>query len=166
MNVLLAGRTWLGREFLTWLLWKSESTEPITLVDGRGVTVVFNGKLTLRAGSNEVVKAQVEGVTSPYSKLVKKALSQHMLVHTAKLQVTHREQIYDFVLDADTFDIKSAKLPALMTEFDDDKLTERLELARRAAELIDALMREFIDERLVTTWTETVDRMREWMVTP
>jgi hypothetical protein len=33
-EALLRGRTWLGRECLTWLLWKSESTEPVTELDG------------------------------------------------------------------------------------------------------------------------------------
>ena len=32
-EALLRGRTWLGRECLTWLLWKSESTDAVLHVD-------------------------------------------------------------------------------------------------------------------------------------
>lgn len=163
-EALLRGRTWLGRECLTWLLWKSESTEAVITHDKKDVVVVFNGKLNVRAGAGEVLEAQVKGVTSPYSKLMKKALSQGLLVHVAKMQVTHGEQVYDFVLDAEFFDLRAVKLPALMQEGDDAQLTERLELATLASGLADALVAAFVKERSAKTWaTKVVPEMKEWM---
>jgi hypothetical protein len=163
-EALLRGRTWLGRECLTWLLWKSESTEAVITHARKDVTVVFNGKLNVRAGAGEVLEAQVKGVTSPYSKLIKKALSQGLLVHQAKMQVTHGEQVYDFVLDAEFFDLRAVKLPALMQEGDDAQLTERLELATQASGLADALVAAFVKERTAKTWqSKLVPEMKEWM---
>ncbi|MFT3706131.1 MAG: hypothetical protein QM817_00555 [Archangium sp.] len=163
-EALLRGRTWLGRECLTWLLWKSESTEAVITHDKKDVVVVFNGKLNVRAGAGEVLEAQVKGVTSPYSKLMKKALSQGLLVHVAKMQVTHGEQVYDFVLDAEFFDLRAVKLPALMQEGDDAQLTERLELATLASGLADALVAAFVKERSAKTWSsKVVPEMKEWM---
>ena len=163
-EALLRGRTWLGRECLTWLLWKSESTEALLNVDDQPVNVVFNGKLTLRAASGDVTEVQVKGVASPYAKLVKIALAKGILVHTAKLQVTWGEQVYDFTLDAEFFDIRSAKLPALLQDEEDDKLTERLELATRASTLTDALVAAFIKERTAKAWSsKIVPALKEWM---
>ena len=163
-EALLRGRTWLGRECLTWLLWKSESTEALLTVEDQPVNVVFNGKLTLRAASGDVTEVQVKGVASPYAQLVKHALGKGLLVHTAKLQLTWGEQVYDFTLDAEFFDIRTAKLPALLQEEDDDKLTERLELATRASTLTDALIAAFIKERSAKTWiTKTVPALKKWM---
>ena len=163
-EALLRGRTWLGRECLTWLLWKSESTEALLNVDDQPVNVVFNGKLTLRAASGDVTEVQVKGVASPYAKLVKIALAKGILVHTAKLQVTWGEQVYDFTLDAEFFDIRSAKLPALLQDEEDDKLTERLELATRASTLTDALVAAFIKERTANAWSsKIVPALKEWM---
>lgn len=163
-EALLRGRTWLGRECLTWLLWKSESTEALLKLQDLDVSVVFNGKLTLRAASGDVTEAQVKGVAAPYAKLVKHALGKGLLVHTAKVQVTWGEQVYDFTLDAEFFDIRSAKLPALLQEEEDDKLTERLELATRASTLTDALVAAFIKERSGKTWTtKVVPALKEWM---
>lgn len=164
-EALLRGRTWLGRECLTWLLWKSESTEPVVQVEGKPVTVVFNGKLGLKAGGGDVTEAQVKGVTSPYSKLVKHALARGLLVHTAKLQVTWAEQVYDFTLDAEFFDIRSAKLPTLLQEEEGERLTERLELATRASILTDALVSAFVRERSAKTWaSKIVPELKKWMV--
>lgn len=163
-EALLRGRTWLGRECLTWLLWKSESTEALLTIEKAPVSVVFNGKLTLRAASGDITEVQVKGVSAPYAKLVKRALSQGLLAHTAKLQLTWGEQVYDFTLDAEFFDIRSAKLPALLQEEEDDKLTERLELATRASTLTDALVAAFIKERSAKSWTtKTVPALKEWM---
>ncbi len=163
-EALLRGRTWLGRECLTWLLWKSESTEPVIHFDGKPVTVVFNGKLGLRAASGDVTEATVKGVTSPYSKLVKHALGRGLLVHTAKVQVTWNEQVFDYALDAEFFDIRSAKLPALLNEEEDDKLTERLDLTTRASVITDAVIAAFVKERTSKVWAaKTVPALVEWM---
>ena len=161
---LLRGRTWLGRECLTWLLWKSESTEPVVHVDGKPVTLVFNGKLNVRAGAGDVTEASVKGVTAPYSKLVKLALDKGLLVHGAKIQVTHGEQVYDFGLDAEFFDLRTMKLPALLTEGEEEQLTERLELTTRASVLADALVEAFVKERTGKQWQQkTVPALKEWM---
>lgn len=163
-EALLRGRTWLGRECLTWLLWKSESTDALLTVEDQPVNVVFNGKLTLRAASGDVTEVQVKGVAAPYAQLVKHALGKGLLVHTAKLQLTWGEQVYDFTLDAEFFDVRSAKLPTLLQEEEDDKLTERLELATRASTLTDALIAAFVKERTGKSWTaKVVPALKKWM---
>lgn len=174
-EALLRGRTWLGRECLTWLLWKSESTEAVLTHEKKDVSVVFNGKLNVRAGAGEVLEAQVKGVTSPYSKLMKKALSQGLLVHVAKIQLTHGAKglgadgdgggaVYDFTLDAEFFDLRAVKLPSLLQEGEDAQLTERLELATQASGLADALVAAFIKERSAKTWdSKIVPALKEWM---
>jgi hypothetical protein len=163
-EALLRGRTWLGRECLTWLLWKSESTEPVVAVKGIPLTVVFNGKLTLRAGAGEVTETQVKGVAAPYAKLVKHAIAKGLLVHAAKVQLTWGEQVYDLQLDAEFFDIRSAKLPSLIQEEEGERLTERLELATRASTLVDALVEEFARLRASRSWdAKIVPGLLEWL---
>ena len=163
-EALLRGRTWLGRECLTWLLWKSESTEALLHVEDKPLTVVFHGKLLLRAGAGDVTEAQVKGVTAPYSKLVKHALQRGLLVHTARLQLTWGEQVFEATVDAEFFDLRAVKLPALLQEEEDDKLTERLELVTRASGLVDALVAAFIKERHAKSWAgKTAPAMKEWM---
>lgn len=163
-EALLRGRTWLGRECLTWLLWKSESTDAIAQVDGQPLTCVFHGKLVLRAGGGDVTELAVKGVTSPYSPLVKKALDKGLLVHGARLQLTHGESQYDVGVDAETFDVKGAKLPALLQEEEGERITERLELAGRLSGLLDALVQAFVAERISRGWdSKTVPALKAWM---
>jgi hypothetical protein len=162
-EALYQGRTWLGREALCWLLWKSESTEPVCEVEGQGLTVLFGDKLVLRAASGDVVEVAVKGVASPYSALVKQALCQGLLVHGARLRLTFGDRTYEVTIDAEHFDVRAGKLPALLTEEDSEKLAERLELAAQASGLIDALLAAFMAERTGKRWKNTAKALRSWM---
>lgn len=162
-EALLRGRTWLGRECLTWLLWRSESTEALMELDGREVTVVFNGRLTLRAGQGDVTELTVKGVTSPYAKHVKRAIARGLLVHAAKLQVTWGEQVFDVSVDAEYFDVKSAKLPALLQEEEAEKIIERLDLTGKLSALLSGLIGTFVAARLSKAWeTKIVPELVAW----
>ncbi|HYG70270.1 MAG TPA: hypothetical protein VD838_21515, partial [Anaeromyxobacteraceae bacterium] len=55
-EALLRGRTFLGRELLTWLLWRSESTEPVVAHGGEDVFVSFTGRVVLRGVQGDVVE--------------------------------------------------------------------------------------------------------------
>lgn len=163
-EALLRGRTWLGRECLTWLLWRSESTEPLARLDNRDVVVVFNGRLTLKAGHGDVTELSVKGVTAPYAKQVKAAIAKGLLVHAAKVQITWGEQVFDVSIDAEFFDVKSAKLPALLQEEEAEKLTERLELSGKLSKLLDVLTQAFIKVRTAKTWSsKTVPELLAWL---
>lgn len=166
-EALLRGRTWLGRECLTWLLWRSESTEPVTTLDGADVSVVFNGRLVLRAGQGDVTELTVKGVTSPYAREVKAAIGRGLLVHGAKLQVTWGEQVFDVSLDAEHFDAKSAKLPALLQEDEAEKLIERLDLAGKLSALVNAIIEAFVAVRLARAWeAKVVPELLAWAREP
>ena len=83
---LLRGRTWLGRELLTWLLWRSEAGEPLVEVEGAGLTVLFTGRITLRGLAGDVSELAARGVAAPYSAEVRRALDAGLLVHQARLR--------------------------------------------------------------------------------
>ncbi len=163
-EALYRGRAWLGREALCWILMKSESSEALCKVDGLSLTAVFTGKILLRAGSGEVTEVSAKGVAAPYSSIVRFALKRNLLVHGARLQLTHGEQTFEVTLDAERFDLRGAKLPALLNEGDEgEELNERLELVSRLGRLIDALIEQFIKVRVGPGWKKTVvPALKEW----
>lgn len=163
-EALYRGRTWLGREALCWLLMKSESSEPLCKVAGQPLRVVFTGKVLLRAGSGEVTEVAAKGIAAPYSAIVRFALKRSLLVHSARLQLTHGDQTFEVTLDAERFDLRAAKLPALLNEGDEgEELTERLELVSRLSRLIDALIEQFIKVRAGPAWEKSaVPALKAW----
>jgi hypothetical protein len=160
----LRGKAWLGRELLTWLLWRSEASEPLLTFEKQELSVLLADRLVLRGIAGEVIESTVRGATAPYSPLVKRALDRGLLVHQARLHLAHGERGYQVTLDAEFFDIKSAKLPALVAEEEDDRLQERLYLSEQLAGLVRALTETFLALRASSRWAkEEVPAMKEWM---
>ncbi len=163
-DALYRGRTWLGREALTWVLWRSESSESLCEVEELPLSVLFTGKLLLRAAAGEVTEVAVKGVSAPYSAIVRQALEKGILVHGARLQLNHGEQTFEVTLDAEFFDFKAAKLPQLLQEEEAEQRIERLELVGRLGRLVDALISEFTAVRLSPGWKKTVvPQIRQWL---
>jgi len=163
-EALYRGRTWLGREALTWVLWRSESAEDLCEVADLPLKVVFTGKLLLRAAAGEVTEVSVKGVSAPYSVIVRQSLIRGLLVHGARLSLEHGEQSFEVTLDAEAFDFRAAKLPELLQEEESEQRIERLELVSRLGTLVDALVGEFIAARTAPSWKKTVvPKIRAWL---
>ena len=160
---LLRGRTWLGRELLTWLLWRSEGGDPVAEVDGTGVVVLFTDRVVLRGVTGDVTELSARGPEAPYAPEVRRALDAGILVHQARLQFQHGEKEYLATLDAEFLDVRAAKLPDLMSEEEDDRAAERLWLAEQLGRFVDALTAAFLEERRGRGWTKTVAAMKKWM---
>lgn len=162
-EALFRGRTWLGREALTWLLWQSEGGDPVATVDGKKVTVLFVDKLVLRSGAGDVTEVAVKGIQSPYSTIVRHAVRQGLLVHACRVQLVHDNQTFEVSLDAERFDLRAGQLPALLQEEDSEQLIERLDLVGRLGRIIDGLLRAFLDVRTAKAWRpKVVGELLEW----
>ena len=160
----LKGKAYLGREFLTWLLFKSEAGDPLATVGKDPVVVLFTGRLTLRGIAGEITEMSARGALAPYSVLVRQSMDRGLLLHGARLRITHGEKVYEVGLDADYLDIKSAKLPELMSEEEDDRLTERLWLAEQLGAILQALLEEFMKVRGSRKWSkDVVPQLKAWM---
>lgn len=160
---LLRGGTALGRELLTWLLWRSESTEPVAELDGGAVSVVFTGRVVLRGVAGDVTELAARGALAPYAPDVRRAIAHGLLVHQARLRIEHAERAYEATLDAEFLDVRTAKLPELLADAEDDRRLERLELAERLSSIVDALVRAFLAVRTGRSWRRTaVPQLRAW----
>jgi hypothetical protein len=159
----LRGKAFLGRELLTWLLWRSDLGEPVLVVDGQPVVVAFATRLVLRGISGDVVESTVKGAMAPYSPLVRRSLLKGLLVHQARVRLMHGELPFEVGLDAETFDLKSAKLPEVSKGEADDMLHERLALADQLGRVVEALIEAFLKLRQGHKWGAEVVAMRAWM---
>src|SRR3712207_1283141 len=135
-EALLRGKAYLGREFLTWLLWRSEAGEPLVEFEKASLTVLFLGRVVLKGISGDVTELSARGAMAPYSEQVRQALDRGLLVHQARLLLTHGEKAYEVTLDAEFLDIRAAKLPALMSEEEDSRTGERLYLAEQLSSMV------------------------------
>jgi len=104
------------------------------------------------------------GALAPYSENVKHSLDRGLLIHQARLRLTHGEKVYEVTLDAEFLDIRAAKLPELMAEEEDDKLLERLYLTEQLSGMVDTLVQSFLEVRASRNWSKkVVPALKSWM---
>lgn len=165
LDALAQNRAYLGREMLTWLLWRTASGEPIANVDGESVTVLLVGDVVLRGLAGEATELAVKGHTSAYAEIVRLAIDRGLLVHRARLRIQHGERVFEVTIDAENLAFRAANLPALLQEEEDDRLLERLWLTERLGELVDAVWEAFMAVRTSKKWSRTeVDALKAWLV--
>lgn len=160
----LRGKAYIGREFLTWLLWRTESGDPLLTFEDAPLTALFVDRLVLRGIAGDVVEEIVRGAMAPYSPLIRQALDRGLLIHVARLRLEHGERTYDVTLDAEFLDFKGAKLPELLTDEESDGFEERLYLTGQLSALVQGLLEQFLRLRGSKKWTaDTVPALKAWM---
>lgn len=161
---LARNRAYLGREFLTWLLYMSNSGVTICDVEGDPLSLLIVGQVNLRGLAGDATELMVKGHLSAYSAVVRSAIDKGLLVHQARLRMQHGEHVYEVTLDAENLDFKGAQIPKVMSEEGDDQITERLYLCEKLASLVDGLWQAFLKVRTSKTWTsKTVPSIKQWV---
>ena len=158
-----------GREFLTWLWFKSEERGGIIKIPAKHeIELVFLQRLVLASGDGEYSETVVcQGLHSDM-KEGREALRQGKKIKEARLRLTNDATKWEFTLKADYLQYQSLKLPATI---DDDEEPdregqnmERIFLIETAVETMDRLFAAFSDLRLSLQWeNEELPRMRQWL---
>ncbi len=159
----------IGREFMTWLWFKSEERSGrISLPDGDEVELNFLKRISLEAGEGEYSQGVVCHGLHAELKEGKEAIRQGKKVKNAGLKLIHDQNEWEFMLKADNFHFQSLKLPpAEWQENDEDpsgKMLERIYLIENAARTIDRLYDLFLSIRYSPQWDEKeVKLLSKWL---
>ena len=156
----------LGREFLTWLWFKSEEQNgKLDLPDGRECGVLVEGPLTFRWEGNGAFMTQVSHGTPETSLEAKSCLLAGKKLASAKLTFAlDEDRIWRFNVDADQFLFRSLKLPDgepmdRLSAFD-----QRMQFWDDWREMWRGFYGAFLDERATPSrWRKTTEKMREWV---
>jgi len=159
----------VGREFLTWLWFKSEERNGmIRLPGGDESEVIFVRRLVLESGDGEYAETIVCQGLHADLKEGKEALRQGKKITAARLRMAHDKAEWEFTFKADRFHFQSVKLPSVAEseggEADrEGQILERIYLIEKAASLMDQLFLAFLDLRLADGWENEQTRMQKWI---
>jgi hypothetical protein len=154
----------LGREFLTWLLWRADRGEATFSAEDGDFAVAFGGRARLQGMGSDVTDAVLKGRSPAHGIEVRAGLGAGRTLREAELRLTRGEREFRFSLLAETLDLKSVKLPARLTDEDDDRLTERMTLLEELEKAIQVMYLDFIKERIRPVWTRSVvPALRSWV---
>ena len=158
----------VGREFLTWLWFKSEERNGMIRIPGGGESeVFFVRRLVLESGEGEYAETIVCQGLHADLKEGKEALRQGKKISAARLRMAHDKAEWEFTFKADRFHFQSMKLPAAAESEGEEadregQILERLYLIEKAAGMMDQLFRSFLDLRL-SGWENELARMQKWI---
>lgn len=160
-----------GREFLTWLWFKSEERSGRIALDGQEeIGLTFVRRLILESGAGDYTESVV--CQGQHASLLegKEALRQGKKIREARLFLEIDSMEWEFTFKADLFQFQSIKLPAPSEEFDEKnaleeegRLLERVFLLETAVGTMDRLFAFFLILRLSEGWPAEVARMEIWM---
>jgi hypothetical protein len=151
----------LGREFLTWLLWRVDRGEG-AFAD---FAVSFGSRVRLKGLAGDATEATLKGGAAAHSSAARAAVGAGRTLRDADLRVVRGDREWRFGLDAETLDLRAVKLPALLTEADDDRLLERLALIDELDGMVKGAFADFLRERTRPAWNRSIlPALRDWCV--
>jgi hypothetical protein len=156
---------YLGREFMTWLLWRADAGEAAFGKSGEEFTFAFGGKARFASQAGYATDLQLKGRAPAHGAEARAAIGSGHALREAELRVVKDEREWRGTLVADSLDWKGVKLPALLTEEDDEKLLERMTLLEELDGMVEVAFAEFLKTRARPAWRkETVPALRSWIV--
>ena len=147
----------IGREFLTWLWFKSEERNGrIKMSDTEEVELHFLKRIVLEAGEGEYSQGVVCHGIHAELKEGKEAIRQGKKVKEAGIKLIYNQNEWEFTLKADSFHFQSLKLPQTdwqeTPEDPSGSLLERIYLIENAVKTIDSLYESFLQIRYSPQW--------------
>ncbi len=108
---LITEGAFIGKEFLTWLWWKSSINGGVfTLKDGRSIGLHFLRRLVLESGTKEARELIACSGLMASMKEARVALSMGKKVLKARIELNTGDIVWQATISADTFDISSLKI--------------------------------------------------------
>lgn len=154
----------LGREFMTWLLWRAARGEATFEDDGGEFGVGFGGKLRLTGAAGDVTDAVLKGRSPGMSVELAASLGAGRTVREAELSIARGDREFRFTLVAETLDWKGVKLPSRLKDQGDDRLGERTALLDELESAVGAAFQAFVKERTRPMWQRSVvPELRTWL---
>jgi len=160
-----------GRDFLTWLWFKSEERNGrIALAPGEEILLVFVRRLVLAAGAGDYAESVV--CQGQHASLMegKEALRQGKTVREARIALEIDAAAWEFTFKADLFQFQAMKLPAPAEEWGEERedgvegrLLERIMLMEKAMDTLERLFGIFAVLRESADWSTEAARMTAWM---
>ena len=166
----LAGMsTWtVGREFLTWLWFRSYRQDGKISLGGDAVaTVTFTRRLALESGEGEYTETVVCSGNNAELQEAKEALRQGKKIKEARIRVGKEEMSWEFGYKGDSFQFQSVKLPLTAGQEEDEtpegRNLDRLFLMGTLVDTVDDIFKVFFRLRTSLEWPDEISAMLAWV---
>ena len=167
---IIRSNQWLGNDFLLWLIYVQGIDGCFTRPE---LTAYINDRLVLTS-SSETGLTKVSFVGDQDARLdeIRTSLRKGKKIIEAKIFLEYQDNDWSLTLKGETFNFASHKCPPVHIEKDamaDEKseshavFFERVHLLAEGRRLFDALLTDFLRERLSPLWGDTAAKIAQWL---
>jgi hypothetical protein len=161
---LIQQKSFLGREFLTWLWFRSERDKQIELHGGKPVTVEILGPIQLDAQYGDARTSTLKGESPSTSPEARTALIEGKKLRRARLRIEREGVEWILTLDGETFNIGGLAIPNPGRMPFEDAITMRGEMMLEFERTLSALYEEFLHLRLEPkAWGKEIQAIHAWV---
>jgi len=158
----------LGKEFLLWLWWKSETAYGAIEVAPMGaIEFWIDDRIQFRTEGDQPQVSDLKGGQPTATAEARSALIAGKTVETATIGVRVGEREYTFALKGETLELAGLKVPGEVKDGLDERIYERMFLLDEIVAILDGLFFVFAEERLHPDFRDrTLGPIREWIAKP
>ncbi|MFA4987141.1 MAG: recombination-associated protein RdgC [Candidatus Brocadiia bacterium] len=164
-SVLPLADEFIGREFLTWLWYASETRSgDFKLLDKTSVSILVEDFLVFATGEKEGQKSILRNGTPTSSAEAYISMKSGRMLEKAKITLADSEQEWHFTLSSNSLSISGLKLPKGEERHPAGRARERCDALRRLEKYIDGLFLSFLKLRTgEKEWEIERRRLMDWI---
>ena len=164
----MARTEFLGREFLTWLWFKSEEQGGRFAVDSPGeVEIRMDDRVTLKSDAEESPETVACSGENSDLREARFAMAENKKVTQARFRMVVGEEEWSFSIESGSLNVKSMRPPRVSWDAREDPeglFFERIKLLELALSVLDAVFLDFMQLRLSEAWEHReVPAMTRWI---
>lgn len=158
----IESKAFLGEEFLTWLLWRSETRS--AMIGVGDIEVHFGGTILLAAPFGEAEEVTLKGDSPAEAPELLATLRQGKLVRRAQTRWVIEGIEWHVTVQGQTLALSGLKLPLRGGALDAAMIDRRLELLDGFGEAFDRVYEAFLEIRLSAAgWKKESEALRHWI---
>jgi hypothetical protein len=164
LSFLQTNRTFLGREFLTWLWFVTETNNHEVNIPGHGKFQLYvDDKLVLTATSGAAHENTLKGGTPAFAAEAKSALMSGKLVHEAKFILQADDKQWMWSMKAEDLALRGLRVPSVTEPDAASHMAKRLQHMQVLSDAIDHLFKTYSDLRMSEEFGNEAARMSKWI---
>ncbi len=161
---LIQQKSFLGREFLTWLWWRAECNKRITCGDDASFEVEILGPILLDAQYGDTRVLALKGDSPTTSPEAAVALIQGKKTKRMKFTLSTDQLDWTVTVDGENFDITGLSIPDPGRLPFEDRINLRMEMVVHFEEVLQAIFEIFLEARMdENIWKVELSAIQDWV---
>lgn len=161
---LIQQKAFIGKEFLTWLWFRSERDAEVAIAKSKPISVEILGPILLDAQYGDARASLLKGESPATSPEARTALLEGKKLTKAKLKWAREDVEWIFTLDGETFNISGLNVPNPGKLPFEDLMSMRVEMVLEFEQALQDLLEAFLELRLdEKSWKKELREIQKWV---